>query len=556
MQFELRYYQKEAVEKMHQFDQTIGSKNALIVMATGTGKTEVFLTYIAEKIKTNPTLKVLILERSVDLISQIAKRILRRYPALTYQEIVDGVFPASQRALMPNISIGTSQSIIKYVTQELVANDIFDIIIIDESHHENGDSEELWNVCNYFNYSYCYGFTATPKTGHLFSCDNIIYNYSILQAQKDGYLISSKQIHYYQISVIDNPEQEKIANFEAAIEKICIQDKSRHCLWYCANIIAARMLETIMLLKGIDCGVLIGDTPKDQRNSYIDQLKKNPNFNLINVNVFNEGMDVPEIETIIIAKKITSDHSIRQIIGRGLRKCEGKNALNIYDLCVGQNIYNNFYSDIKLSNLEVLLNSTRFQNRYAYPRTKVDTILKILRDVPEEMVCMLQSTLRLFDFSETFIIPELSEFKFVYEGNYAYLEGLWQSFDRDSRDKFLFAVEQSENKYICYQDGRKFICKNAEDIAKHLHQLTQAENRRVNFITHRNARGNLEGTRTEPTEQQIWRLCQETGLDHTDPQIQKLIKTLYTKYSIGLEISALCAPQLCKPMVERIKKHR
>jgi DNA-binding FrmR family transcriptional regulator len=297
---------------------------------------------------------------------------------------------------------------------------------------------------------------------------------------------------------------------------------------------------------GVRCGVIIGETDKATREAHIQRFKQDPYFNLINVNVFNEGMDVPEIETIILAKTIASDHLAKQILGRGLRKCVGKRGLYIYDLCVNQNIYSKLYRDIALSPLELLLESKNFSRNNQYDSTKKKKILQYLREIPDELLSTLQSKLKIFEFKDSFIIPELSDFKFVYEGNIGYLAGKMGRADVD----YLFAVEQTPTEFICYEGNTRFRKNSAEEVADYLQK--KIERNFIKFITYKNERGIREGARSEPTDNQISLLCSLCGLPYNEDIILGL-KTLYTKYSIGIEIDGYLAPKKCKSMVERIK---
>ena len=147
----LRPYQKNAIKAMHlRYENAINKDNSQIVMATGTGKTEVFLTFLNNIYKENPNIKCLILERQIDLVKQTYKRAVNHFPNLLIGQYYDGFFPSLNKEDMPFISISTAQTLVKYVETESLSPDLFNIIIIDECHHANADTFQLEMICNYF----------------------------------------------------------------------------------------------------------------------------------------------------------------------------------------------------------------------------------------------------------------------------------------------------------------------------------------------------------------------------------------------------------------------
>jgi probable rRNA maturation factor len=133
---ELRLYQKQAINKMIAFyEKSNGKEASQIIMATGTGKTEVFLAFLSELKKRGIQTRCLILERQIDLVKQTSERAKKYFPMLNIEQWYDGeiVTPKTKDYIV----VSTAQTLSKYLLPTILNKEFFNIIIVDdETIHE------------------------------------------------------------------------------------------------------------------------------------------------------------------------------------------------------------------------------------------------------------------------------------------------------------------------------------------------------------------------------------------------------------------------------------
>lgn len=517
---ELRSYQKSAVSKMKAFfEKSDGKEASQVVMATGTGKTEVFLSFLSELKEMGIQTRCLILERQIDLVKQTSERAKKYFPTLNIEQWYDGevVTPETKDYIV----VSTAQTLSKYLLPTILDVDLFDIIIVDECHHANINAHQITSICDYFNYRCCYGFTATPAAiSRLFHQDNILFYYSILDGQREGYLLDDKNIHYHTLNVPSVSEFGGLGEYEKAIE-IMVTNKRTHCLWYCKDTIEVERLTQVMKNKSLPYYVITSGTPERDRIKYINDFKKSEKIHLININICNEGIDIPEIETIIIAKPIESENLFKQIIGRGIRLAPNKKDLFIYDLCHGQNNYYKMYTSFQIEPLIFAVSAPSLRERLGLTDRKIKKITDILSKMKKED---LEQVLRIeaFDFNEVFCYPELCDYEIIYKDNYAYLSGCFPN-----ESNFYFRMKKCKDgtffiEHNCYGVEGYKKGKKTSSLEKVKQLLEEFEKQNVRGI-----KRNTNGTRTPPSVKQLNFYCQLNDIKPND-LIMDFIKTLYS----------------------------
>jgi superfamily II DNA or RNA helicase len=342
-------------------------ERALLISATGTGKTYASAFAMREL----GYKKVLFLVHR----NQIAKQAKKSFRKVFGDSISMGMISASlgQLDYDKDYIFATIQTFSKDDTLQHFAKDHFDAIIYDEAHHITAESYK--KVMNYFTPKFTLGMTATPdKRDDNMEGRNIyeIFNYQIaheirLQDAMEEKLLCT--FHYFGItdlSVISDTgktREEQVENFiyltsDERVENVITNAKFYGYsgdrvkgLIFCSRVDEARTLSLKFNERGLRTEVLTGSDSEIIRASAIERLAGDDGDDaldyILSVDIFSEGVDVPEINQIIMLRPTQSPIVFIQQFGRGLRKAENKKYVVVLDF-IG-NYTNNFMIPIALS---------------------------------------------------------------------------------------------------------------------------------------------------------------------------------------------------------------
>jgi len=329
---------------------------ALIISATGTGKT--YLSAFDAK-EFNPKKLLFVVHRLT-----IAKDSLKTFQKVFGNEKTMGLFSGDKRDLEADFIFSTIQTISKNSHLENFSKNHFDYIIIDETHRSGADS--YLRLIDYFEPKFLLGMTATPERTdgndifQLFD-HNIAYEIRLNRAMEEEML---SPFHYYGVTdlLIDDNEIDNKADFnllvsneriERIIEKAKFYGSDNGItrgLVFCSRKNEAKELSALLNLKGYKTVALTGDSSEEERAKSIEKLESD-NLNekldyIFTVDIFNEGIDIPKINQIIMLRPTESAIIFIQQLGRGLRKVDGKSYVTVIDF-IG-NYENNYLIPIAL----------------------------------------------------------------------------------------------------------------------------------------------------------------------------------------------------------------
>jgi superfamily II DNA or RNA helicase/HKD family nuclease/SOS-response transcriptional repressor LexA len=332
--------QKEALNNLRLLREE-GKKKALVISATGTGKT--FLAAFDAK-SFQPKRLLFVVHRLT-----IAKAAMNTFKRVFGDEKKMGLYSGDRRELECDFIFSTIQTISKEEHLGNFSKDHFDYIIIDESHRSGADS--YTNLLNYFSSSFLLGMTATPERtdgNNIFKLfdHNIAYEIRLNRAMEEDLLCS---FHYYGVTdlFIDGTLIEERAMFNALISEERVNriiESSRFYgsdngitrgLIFCSKVEEATELSRLFNERGYRTVALVGSSSEDFRASSIERLESN-DWNeqldfIFTVDVFNEGIDIPKVNQIIMLRPTQSSIVFVQQLGRGLRKADGKGYLTVID---------------------------------------------------------------------------------------------------------------------------------------------------------------------------------------------------------------------------------
>ena len=333
-----------------------GKNKALLISATGTGKT--YLSAFDVKAVEAKTF-LFIVHRG-----NIANKAMDTFKSIFKNTRTMGIFSGNRKETNANFLFSTIQTISKNENLELFNKNHFDYIVIDETHRAGAESYK--RVLDYFKPGFLLGMTATPERtdGHdifKYFDYNIAYEIRLHKALEEEMLAP---FHYYGVTDISVNGQiiEEDAAFDSLtsnerVDKIIEKSSFYGCdngeirgLVFCSKVEECKVLASEFTKRGLPSIYLYGDNTEQERSNAIEQLESDNKEEKIkyifSVDIFNEGVDIPRVNQIIMLRPTQSAIIFVQQLGRGLRKTEGKEYLTVIDFIGNYN--NNFLVPIAL----------------------------------------------------------------------------------------------------------------------------------------------------------------------------------------------------------------
>lgn len=364
-------YQQEILEKLSAERSLHNRWRNLVVAATGTGKTVIAaLDYARQGGPGHPSLLFVAHRREILQQSLATFRQVLRDGSFG-ELLVDGQRPSQWRHVFASV-----QSLAGLDPADL-APDTFDVVIVDEFHHAASASYERW--LRHLAPVLLLGLTATPeRTGgedilHWFD-GRIAAELRLWSALEQGLLTP---FHYFglhdgtDLSRIEwrrnGYASEALSNLYTAddarlrlilrelADKITNLDSMR-ALGFCVSVEHAHWMARKFVAAGLRAASLDASSPREQRAEQIRRLRSGELQILFAVDLFNEGLDIPEIDTVLFLRPTESAIVFLQQLGRGLRLCRGKSCLTVLDF-IGQ-AHRSFRFDLRY---RALIGGTRDQ---------------------------------------------------------------------------------------------------------------------------------------------------------------------------------------------------
>ena len=380
---------------------------ALVVSATGTGKT--YLS--AFDVDVFGPKKCLFIVHSETILNSAKKTFSQVIVDKTFGYLGGGVDVDGDVVFAMIQTLSQDKYLFKYT------KDAFDYIIVDEVHHAGALSYQ--KVVDYFSPKFLLGMTATPERGDDFNIYEM-FDYNIaseirLRDAMDADLLCP--FSYYGVSDdVDDYDTSSLDVLTSDQRVLDIINKSKFygysgatlkCLVFASRIDEASILCDKFNQFGYKAVSLSGNDSSEYRSDVIRQLELGYINYIITVGIFNEGIDIPCVNQVILLRKTQSSIIYIQQLGRGLRKYYDKEYVVVIDF-IG-NYKTNFLIPIALSG----------NNTY-----DKDTLKRFLNDGTSQLpgLCSVSfdyiSKGRIFDSIET---TNFSQLKFIKE-NYVLLE--------------------------------------------------------------------------------------------------------------------------------------
>ncbi len=345
---ELRDYQSEAIDEVER-RRGRGERRALVVMATGLGKSMIANHLIANETRRNPYQEVLVLAHMNDLVRQLEQSSWSELPKDVSTHLwTDGEKPAYRGGAV----FATWQSVAAAMQRgEEGLRSRFGLVIVDEAHH--APSESFSRLLADLDPNFLVGLTATPWRGDAKDLRTLFgepaYSCDIVKGMQRGFLAA---VDYRMLT--DGIDWEEVSR--ASKQGLTVSDLNRHllvperdigmvetichkmsevanprALAFCRSIEHAERLQRLFAARGIRAALMHSKLPREQRFRNLSSFRLGKIDMLISIEMLNEGIDVPDVNLVAFMRVTHSRRIFLQQLGRGLRVSPDKSEVTVLD---------------------------------------------------------------------------------------------------------------------------------------------------------------------------------------------------------------------------------
>lgn len=346
-------HQRDMLERLEVEREVHDRHRNLLVAATGTGKTVMAaLDYKQLRKNHRRDLRLLFVAHRKEILQQSLR---------TYQDVlINADFGESLHSgEIPERWTHVFASVQSLNTRALdqLASDHFDVIVIDEFHH--GTSPTYRKILDHFRPLELLGLTATPERmdgkniQDEFFGGRIAAEMRLWEALENDLL---SPFHYFGIS--DNTDlsavEWKRGSYDTnalsnvltgndararlvvkAVEEKIVEPGAMRALGFCVSVAHAHFMAEYFRTAGLQALALSGETPAEERKQALTDLASGALQVIFSVDLFNEGLDIPDVDTLLLLRPTSSATVFLQQLGRGLRRSENKAVLTVLDF-IGQ----------------------------------------------------------------------------------------------------------------------------------------------------------------------------------------------------------------------------
>lgn len=340
----LRQYQNEAAEQFIGALRETG--RGQVVLATGLGKTIVMAEVVAQLYRDGaiPDGRVLVMAGTRELVDQLQRAFWDQLPkTISTHRLMGGEEPS----YWDGITFATVQSVLSRL-DELPK---FGLVLVDEAHHVG--SESFRKVIKTLDAPMIGGVTATPWRGDGFDIDELlgqpVVRIGIAEGLKKGFLceadyrlladnvdwefVRDRSLNNYSIQHLNRKLLIPTRDEEAAkiVRETFTNERRRAAVVFCSTVIHARAFAGMLRLFGFRAEAITGDMDPRTRDKTMAAFRRG-NLDVVTTrDLFNEGVDVPDVDMIAFMRVTHSRRIFVQQLGRGLRISPGKDKVVVLD---------------------------------------------------------------------------------------------------------------------------------------------------------------------------------------------------------------------------------
>ena len=340
-------FQSEILEKL-EVERTIHKRNRnLVVAATGTGKTVISAFDYKVFRQKNKSSKLLFLAHRKEILTQSLSAYQGILKDNNFGELwVDGLVPSSYEYVFASV-----QTINNKLDELGLTPEYFDYIVIDECHHLTANTYRA--VINYFNPKVLLGLTATPERMDGGDIQEDFHNRIAAEIRLPEALNRKLLSPFQYFGITDSTDlttigwergryvaseltnlytsnDNRVRQIIDALNRYTKDIQDVRALGFCVSIEHARFMAEKFLMAGLKADYLTSTNNQNRVSVRQMLLRKEINY-LFVVDIFNEGVDIPEIDTVLFLRPTESLTIFLQQLGRGLRLADDKDCLTVLD---------------------------------------------------------------------------------------------------------------------------------------------------------------------------------------------------------------------------------
>ncbi len=340
-----RPYQADAIQAMERDLEATG--RALLVLATGLGKTVVGGEVIAAHLRRSAKDRVLVVAHAKDLVQQLERSLWRHLPKTVPTRLFTGDTRPDDLSGLTCATVGSALNAARFGYRP-------DLVMVDEAHHlgADGQYDELLQLLGD---SRQFGVTATPWRGDAHDISHQLgpasFTLGIEEGMRRGYLarvdyrlfvdnvdwdtVRQASEHSYGLAELNSqlflPQRDEAIRDELA--EVWASAIKPRAIVFCRTIEHAERLADLLRREPLWSGALAihADLPKRERQNRLLAFRSGEVPILTSVDILNEGVDVPDLNILCFARVTHSRRIFVQQLGRGLRLRDGKDRVIVLD---------------------------------------------------------------------------------------------------------------------------------------------------------------------------------------------------------------------------------
>ncbi|ABS28171.1 type III restriction protein res subunit [Anaeromyxobacter sp. Fw109-5] len=330
-------------------------RRALVVMATGLGKT-LFAALDAEAflLERGAPIRVLFLAHRRELLAQAAetfRRVLRR----RIPELRIGWFAEDRSELDADLVLASVQKLSRAEHLDGLASHRFDYVVVDEVHH--ADAASYRRILARLNPGFLLGLTATPDRADEGDVLGLFDDHLAFRAGLDVGIVTGRLVPFSYFGLKDVVDYANIPwrnrRFDSEALATAVQtDRRMERLWdawgehsgtrslvFCASIAHVEYVQQWLAARGVRVVAVHSQPGSADREEALRKLAAGELDAVCAVDLFNEGVDVPLVDRVVMLRPTESPVVFLQQLGRGLRVAEGKNELIVIDFVGNHRVF-------------------------------------------------------------------------------------------------------------------------------------------------------------------------------------------------------------------------
>lgn len=355
-------YQQALLDQIASARTLRGEVRSLVVAATGTGKTMIAAFDYRAWRRTHPTARLLFVAHRAEILEQALGTFRLVLGDANFGSRLDGLNALTEGSDRDHLFLSVQTAARRGIAAIAGSPERFDYVVIDEFHHAAADTYQA--LLGYLKPQAMLGLTATPNRADGQSIFKYFERHAATAELPLATAIDNGLLSPFEYWMIADPVSLETASWKSggydvgelearytegpqarARDQAILSAAARYlpqyaplrAIGFCASMKHARHMAQVFAEAGYRAGLVLGTTPAAEREETLRRLRSGELQFVFAVDVFNEGVDIPEVNAVLFLRPTDSATVFLQQLGRGLRLAEGKDALTVLDFAANAN---------------------------------------------------------------------------------------------------------------------------------------------------------------------------------------------------------------------------